>query len=197
MRVVHRYWTGPPHPLASFTHNVAASVADRVVEWDDQNLPGGCLEECKRAEGTVRPEDAVRHRSNVVRWWLLAEYGGWWSHHDLILLKPLAELPYPVTAAHRAARCTCFLGFPPGHPIPLAMLEGIRKAPRNSSAWSRHVSGEERLTGMARRLPALLLPFDKQGNRVGDGSPWAILLRYPKSADGSVGRNAGCRSCGH
>lgn len=181
MQLTHRYWTGNPHPLQVYIHNtVEAAAPGPVIEWTDDTLPGECLEECERAEGKVKEEDAIRHRCNVIRWWMLYHQGGYTCHHDLIPLKPFAELPYPVTAAHGVMRCTGFLGFPAGHEVPAQMLELIRLAPR-SELPSPYVSGERVLSQIAPvDLPRLVYPLGNNGTRKPDSEFWAIFLRFPK-----------------
>lgn len=178
---VHRYWTGRPHPLADFTnHALMAMAPGYVINWNDATLPAECLEEVAQAEGKVRPEDAIRHRCNVIRWWLLHNYGGYTVHHDVILLKPLDDLPYPMTAAHFASRCTSVLAYPHGHPIPLRMLEEIRRAPLSDTASSPEVSGEAKLTLIDPETPSLRYPWDKLGRYQVNVEQWAIVLRFPK-----------------
>lgn len=178
---VHRYWTGQPHPLASFTNHAVMSMAPGyVINWSDGSLPKECLEEVAQAEGKVRPVDAIRHRCNVIRWWLLANHGGYTVHHDFIPLVPLDTLPYPATAAHPSLRCTSFLAYPVGHPIPLRMLEEVRQAPPSNTASAPEVSGEIRLTQIDTETPFLQHPWNNLGQRQPNVDQWAIFLRFPK-----------------
>lgn len=178
--LVHRYWTGRPHPLADFTNHALMSMAPGyVINWSDGTLPEECLEEVARAEGKVRPEDAIRHRCNVIRWWLLYNHGGYTVHHDIIPLVPLDTLPFPMTGAHFNSRCTSFLAYPAGHPIPLRMLEEIRRAP-HGDAPSPEVSGELKLTQVDTETPSLRYPWDNLGRHQPHIKQWAIFLRFPK-----------------
>jgi hypothetical protein len=179
--VTHRYWTGEPHPLELFSGNAVRSVAPGgVLDWADDSLPAICLAEVERAEGKVRPEDAIRHRTNVIRWWLLLHHGGYVVHHDLIPITPFEQLPFPVTAFHGVTRCNSFMGFPPGHRVPAEAIEHIRRAPLSDTATSPVVSGERLLTALAGDEIAMLeYPFDNVGNRTG-ADPWAVFLRFPK-----------------
>lgn len=178
---IHRYWTGTPHPLANFTNHAVMSMAPGyVINWSDGTLPPECLEEVAQAEGKARSVDAIRHRCNVIRWWLLANQGGYTVHHDIIPLVPLDTLPFPMTAAHFASRCTSFLAYPVGHPVPLQMLEEIRHAPLSDTASAPEVSGELKLTQIDTETPSLRFPWDELGRRQSLIDQWAIFLRFPK-----------------
>lgn len=176
--LAHRYWTGPPSPLAAWTGNAARSTGADVVDWGP--LPPHIEAVVAAADGKVRPEHAARHRANVARWALLADAGGWWLDHDVILLTRLEDLPFPATAAHFDRRCTCAMGFPPGHPLPIAMLVAIAAAPASDTAGSEDVSGERLLDELAvdydDDVATLTLPFDAQGHRLAGGTPWAVHL---------------------
>lgn len=175
----HRYWTGPRQSWASFTGHSARSASPGVlIEWTDDTLPVECHEEVADGQGKVHPHDAIKHATNIVRWWLLAKYGGFWIHHDVIAFTPFDQLPFPVTALHEnGIRCTCFMAFPKEHPTPLAMLDHIRRAPL-SDLHSAQVSGENVLTELAdASTGALMLPLANSGRRIKGTEPWAVLLR--------------------
>lgn len=179
--VTHRYWTGEPHPLAAFIGNaVVANAPGPVLDWSDETLPEGCREAIERNADKVHPLDEIRHRCNIIRWWMLYHHGSYTIHHDLIPLVPFVELPFPVTAAHTDEwRCSSFLAFPKGHEVPAYALEAIDRAPRCETGAAPEVSGERLLDRLAGDIPRLILPHNKWGQPVG-GPSWAVFLRFPK-----------------
>lgn len=179
-QLVHRYWTGAPHPLVDQTRNALRAVTNgEIIEWSDETLPEECLAEVAAGQGKVVPRDAIRHRANIIRWWLLLNYGGYTIHHDMFLISPLNALPFPVTASHDRLRCTAFMGLPAGTDIARFALEAIRQAPVSDTARAPAVSGERLLTHLAGDIPRLMHSWDRNGVRR-DIQPWSLFLRFPK-----------------
>lgn len=178
--ITHRYWTGYSHPMAFFTGNSARDASSgQFIEWTDATLPKDCLNEVSLAQGKVRQEDEIRHKRNIVGWWLLREYGGYWVHHDILLFTPLSELPFPLTALHGEVKCTAFMGFPKHHPVPIQALEEIRAAPLSTVAPCPVVSGEQLLTRLAPDVPGLTFILNRDGHRVQGSDAWAVRLKWP------------------
>lgn len=176
--LIHRYWSEPPYrPSHTFITRTLRQLhpAAELQDWTDVTLPKEALELADRTAAQVHPAYYYRHRSNVISWWLLMTFGGWWADHDLVPITPFSELPSPATAAHRGGqRCTSWRAFPKGHPLPAAAVAQVLAAPDNPSAISSEVSGERLLTRLADQvdgITALPLPIDLDGRR----HPWAPL----------------------
>lgn len=116
--VVHRYWTGgdPPNSPSVFTHH------EFVVDHTDRALPVFVVAWLDEHADAVREDQRAVHRSNMVRWWLLARYGGVWVDYDVTVFECLDAEDWPFVAAHRSP-CTCAMRFPLGHPVPEAMVQ--------------------------------------------------------------------------
>lgn len=179
--VVHRYWQGTPPRFGVWTGKVLRHLGHDVENWRDETLPPECL--AFADEHTWLCPGSLRHRANLVRLWLLATYGGWWADHDLIVLRPFDELPFPATASHRGTRCNCWMAFPPAHPVVLACISEIR-ARKEPGLSSREVSGEALLDRICPVLSpdviAVPLALDPIGHR--EGEPWAIHLYAASTA---------------
>lgn len=176
--MIHRYWTGDATPpLDPWALDVLCSTQQHaeVTDWTDETLPQALVELLDTVNDQVRPEDVPRHRANVVRLWLLHQYGGWWTDHDFIPLVSYETLPFPATAAHRGGeRCGCWVGFPAGHPALALGLKIIATAPP-SNERSRDVSGDGFLNRIAGDdVVRMKLYIDVDG-RMNDGAtPWGI-----------------------
>ena len=173
---VWRYRYGGPSPL----HDLAGTRLRHlhhgaVVDLTDDDIPDDVLD--LAAAPVVAPADALRHRANVVRLWVLHERGGWWADSDLLPVRPFYELPSPATAGHAGrGRCSCWLAFPAGHPVLAAALNYVADAPPSTTAASREVSGEALLDDLCGSDVARLdLPWDAVGQRTG-GELWADHL---------------------
>lgn len=172
--LVHRYWHGKPNPLHKWTGRILQSLGHEVKEWTDETIPGDVIRLIHDSSIRVREADRIKHRSNVVRWWALFIYGGWWADSDLIPLRPFTELPQPGTAAHGGVRCTSWLAFPPRHEVPQAMLTSIGHD--NHYGQSSRVSGEWRLNQICPfDIPAIDLPINSHGG-IESTDNWAIHL---------------------
>lgn len=180
--MLHRFWEGPPNPSSAWQHTLLSELNpfDEVVDWSPTTLPTGLQDLLGHCSDMVRPEDEVRHRANIIRLWLLNEFGGWWVDHDLIPLRPFDSLPFPATAAHGRTRCSCWLAFPAGHPLLWQALNSATNAPRSSTASSIEVSGEHLITrltdGRFKHVPGIQLPIDGHGHPIEGAEPWAVHL---------------------
>lgn len=116
---IHLWWnTDPPAPVMA----AAESWQELHPHWDvhlwgaDDKLTPALA----AADHTgVVDDDRVRHRSNVVRWWLLATYGGVWVDTDTEPLHPLDELvtdDRPFCARVAVTEATV-IGGPARHPL--------------------------------------------------------------------------------
>lgn len=173
--IVHRYWDGEPSKLNDWTRVALMSLGHEVRDWDNESLPSEVLMLAGASSVNLPATEHVRHVSNVVRWWALHVFGGWWADYDLIPLRSFNTLPFPVTANHHSTRCTSFLGFPPDHPVPGMALERIA-AHTGRVRSSGLLSGEGMLNDICTDDVAKLeLPIDANGT-VRTDDPWAVHL---------------------
>lgn len=173
--MIHRYWSGPAPSTEPWIGNTLRQFGS-LKDWTDRTLPASVVAWLDEHAGQVRAEDALRHRANLVRWWILSEHGGVWVDHDVIAFEDLSALRRPFCAAHSGTPCTSVLGFDPGHPVPLAALEAINSAPLVAErATSPAVSGERLLARiLTPDVQMQPLPFDSNGRR--EGRPWAVHM---------------------
>lgn len=146
---------------------------EEVIDWTDQSLPEEALAFVDGTMSKVPSSHYPRHRSNVIRIWLLNHFGGTWYDHDLIPLAPLDELPEVATASHRYSRCNCFLRFPVGHPFLGEMLNRIQKS---GEVPSSVCLGELLVHEVASNydIATLVLPLEVDGTPNTVAEPWAI-----------------------
>lgn len=175
---IHRYWTGDaPTPLGPWGCSVLAnSQRAQVLDWTDATLPTHIYDAAEAGRGRVHHADAARHRANIVRLALLAEFGGWWADHDLIPLVDFSTLPFPATAEHRGGmRCNCWLAFPPAHPALIETLARAMTAPVDPHGESRSVSGERLLNSVCSdEVARVRLLIDVDGRFNDAAQPWAV-----------------------
>lgn len=167
--MIHRYWHGGPPPES--TPNV------ETLDWTDDTLRADVVAWLDAAQGKVRASDQLRHRSNMVRVWLLHELGGVWIDYDITVHEPIEQWRRPFAAAH-GGLCNCVLGFDAGHPMLAEALEVIDAAPDDPHGWSVEVSGELMLHRI--RTPdveLVQLPRDRLGRPLEGGRPW-VVHRY-------------------
>lgn len=178
--MIHRYWSGPPAPNAAWMLTALETMNPEVEvrDWTDDTLPTSVLAWLTEHELDVVGEDRMRHRANLVRYWALERFGGWWVDHDVVMLKPFDALPYPAVAAHVGRTCTCILGFPAEHPLMKAAI-GAVSDPVGVPGRSPMISGERMLDSLrpfhGPDVAMLTLPFDALGRATG-AEPWAVHL---------------------
>jgi hypothetical protein len=163
---------GPPNPQHSWITKVVHSLYPEVLDWTFDTLPPKLVK-------LLDPNDSPRHISNVVRYWLLHEYGGLWLDYDLIPLKSLTGAPQPWTAALHGRREGCAMWFPsPRHPM---MADLIAAALTSTHTYTPHRSGAHLLERVGRRhidvkLESRVLPIDAKGRRTFKEEVWAVHL---------------------
>lgn len=178
--MIHRYWNGPKWHGSSFTGSVLRKLHPdiEVKEWGDEHLPDDVLNLIDETLCFVVPSDAGVHRSHVVRWWVLREYGGWWVDHDVIPLQSFETLPLLATAAHRGgSRCPSWMAFPKGHWLPDTALRHIALSKTGRPRRAIEFSGGGLLDALADpSIDALPIPIEMDGTRE-DGVPlWMVHL---------------------
>jgi hypothetical protein len=169
--LIHRYWTGPDEPP------VQELPGQRI--WHDDDLPPELRLWIGQRHHQVAPGDRPRHRSNCVRWWLLAHHGGLWLDHDATLhADPPAGEWVAAVGRHPEA---CVMRLRAGHPLAWAMLDHIERAPARARR-APQVSGQWPLAFHARRLRVRL----EQIPRPGQPATW-IRHAWATSAAASKG----------
>lgn len=175
--MIHRYWTGPAPATEPWVGWVVRGLHADVRDWSDATLPAELHRFLDQMGGRVRAQDTLRHRANIVRLWLLREFGGVWLDHDVVPLRRLDDDERPFAAAHGGTLCNCAMGFDQGDPLLTDALDLIGAAPRSRDALSPVVSGELLLGDLwSRRVEWRQLPFDALGRATRGAEPWALHL---------------------
>lgn len=146
--IVHRYWSGPPDPMADDSGRALLELNPEatLVDWSPRSVPAAVRALIDATAGLVVDAHQIRHAANVVRLWALYDLGGVWVDHDVTCYAPFSVMPSPATAAHRNGhRCNCWLQFPSGHPALVEALSAIVDAPQGAAKSSTEVSGERLL----------------------------------------------------
>lgn len=118
--MIHRYWCGPDEPKI-----------DSEV-WHDSDLPPEIVNWCDERMNQVKKIDYLRHRSNMVRWWLLVANGGTWLDHDAKLIEKPSFISW--VAVYRNQPLSCAICLPPNHQLAWNMLEHIENQPASNLA---------------------------------------------------------------
>lgn len=150
MRHVIRYWTGGNEP----------PVQSNVFHDDD--LPFEIREWCDARMDRCGQEDSFRHRSNMVRWWLLASLGGLWLDHDAELHAEPPEGDW--VAAVGGSACAAAVQLEVGHPLAWAMLGHIDRC-LPSDLGAPAVSGRAPLTLLARKYDVVFRQIPGPGHK--------------------------------
>lgn len=165
---VHRYWKGPLPESEPWRGNVVRGLHEDVTDWDDDKLPGVCLDWVDSRMDLVNETDQLRHRGNCVRWWLLREFGGVWLDHDVTPLVDLTLLPQPfiggLVAYGTKHPVTCVVGLPRDHELARRMVWLIDSA-TPSERRSTDVSGDAVVAALFTRCHVRIepMPFDANG----------------------------------
>lgn len=178
--MIHRYWTGPSSPPHEpWLGNAIRSLNPTIElhDWTDDDLPLPFLTILASCARQVCPADQLRHRSNIIRLYLLIHHGGYWYDYDVIPLCPATSLPYPSAASHgiNGSLCNSFLCSPPNNSQLISAYDSIIAAPHSTTARSPDISGERLLHGLF-DVPLLAYPFDSRGYKLGADSPFAVHL---------------------
>jgi len=180
--MLHRYWTGASLPdTEPWVGWVIEKMHPDLMlhDWTDDHLSDEIVGWLDGAAVQVKEEDRPRHRANMVRWWLLREYGGIWLDYDII---PLAPLPVDrrMCATPGSLPSSCVIGLPaPNDPLADKMLTAIQGAGPQSDRPSVEVSGDKQLMRVAQHEGLHLLPmrFGLHGDVANATSPLLHLWR--------------------
>jgi hypothetical protein len=145
-RVIHRYWGGPVRP--PYVDQFDATLRDlhpgwEVVTWTPETLPGSVNRILARTAGGAFAHETERHRSNVIRYWLLDTIGGIWADCDIKALRPFDPLlaRTPFFASLGSSIEGGLIGAAPGHPVFAALLAECRSSDRRQSSVSLSGAG--------------------------------------------------------
>lgn len=176
--IVHRYWAGDEaEPFGPWGTDVLRNTQShaQIIDWTEDLLPPALIDLADACMDQVKSVDAVRHRANIIRYWLLNQYGGWWVDHDLVPLVSFESLPFPAIAAHgNGEACGCWLAFPERHAFLARALDAITLAPPSHTARSCEVSGSQLIDRLDPDVRRVRLWIDTDGVFNEGASPWAI-----------------------
>jgi hypothetical protein len=184
---IHRYWEGEPSSVAELIGMAVRNMHPEsiVKEWTVDEVADIPVDVSQ-----VRPVDEVRHRSNIIRYWLLHEYGGLWLDSDVVPLDNLfGSVPHEIwTAELRGRREGCALAFPAGHPFLAEALASIAAA-GPSDLVSADVSGArllDRCNGDGVGREPRVIPVDALGRHVPSGAPAIAVHLWQTAAKRNV-----------
>jgi hypothetical protein len=174
---IHRYWTGDALPPV--TSQLAGRIIDRYtnntpglfMDWTDNMLPDEIMDLVTAHDSDVPETQRAKHRSNIVRYALLRQFGGIWLDHDLLLLQPPERFGSWV-AFSQGQICTAAMYFPLGDPHLDAALDAVAPA---DTAWEASGEGMLKRAGVWTDVHQRELPFDYRGGRT-RASMWAIHM---------------------
>lgn len=183
--MIHRYWDDPDTTPAhsAWTTKVITNLhpEHELHDWTRDDLPDKLLTLLDELDVNVRHEDIPRHHANIVRWWLLREYGGIWLDHDILPLRNLSSPTRDYTAAVGNERVSCVLSFVRSdlvNKIFDTICNNARNCPPDST--SMEASGDRVLNRFLNpSIWARQLPFRSDGKvnkGLGPdiGEPWAV-----------------------
>lgn len=164
---VHRYWASLMLPPSEpWRGNVVRALHDDVIDWFDDLLPAECLAWVESRMDLVNEANRLRHRGNLVRWWLLREMGGVWLDYDVTPLTDLTQLRRPfiggLVSDGVEHAVSCVVGLPRGHRLACDMVDAINAAPV-SQRRSPEVSGDDMVAVFRKGIRIEPMPFDAAG----------------------------------
>ena len=132
-KIIHRFWAGSVKPdyVDLFGSELAIMHPDwQVKDWTKEGLPATVLNQVALTTARVARKDVHRHTSNLVRYALLAEYGGVWVDCDVRPLRPFDVLlaDHPRFASLYGNPEGALILSPPGHPVFERLLADAGKA---------------------------------------------------------------------
>lgn len=153
--MIHIYWHTSPTAQIDRAVEMWQEVGENVTIWS----PGDLVElftHIIAVSGAVEKVDRVRHGANVVRWHVLATYGGIWADADVTPLRPLPLMPEVPWCAAIGTMPTPFMcGGPAGHDLWTRTLTAALDHPAGTSP---HASGGRLLGRVAHPGELTLLP---------------------------------------
>lgn len=180
MTSVWRYWTpaGEAPPYSGWIGSVIDSLSPGArCDLTAADLPPAIGSVLQWVSPRAPVQQSWAHAANLVRWALLAEYGGVWLDHDVIPLVDLTALPLPWCASVGQEFVSCAIGLAAGDPLAAAMLAaGLEWGALQDGDQAAVASGDGLLNGWAgphrsarikrlarHHLAPIPLPFDAEG----------------------------------
>lgn len=170
-RIVHAFWGGSPLP------DEWGRCLDRwrrlhpdweVIVWAEGQIPDlGGLQRFWGSPEVWSPKSNIwQHRTNLLRYVLLAKHGGVWVDVDMEPLRPIDPLIDGETRMLAGWEAdghwinNAFLASPPGHPAVAEILDGLADNIADHPEWrSNRQSGARYITPiLAGRLDVRVLP---------------------------------------
>lgn len=174
-RYIHRYWTGDaPKPASSILAGRIAGSFGEVIDWTDEDLPTPIHAIVEAHAGDVPEVHRIRHASNIIRYGLLAFYGGIWMDHDVVLMSLPAQGPW--VASSNGFIVGAVMSFPPGDQHPQMALDSLRVGDTSYQASGGGLLQE--IWTDVRKVP---LPWSYEGVRERSAQPWALHFWASKS----------------
>jgi hypothetical protein len=144
--VIHLWWDDTPPPAVEACADAWKAMHPGWVVhlWGNEpDLP------VVPNTDSVTAVDLVRHRSNLIRWWLLVTFGGVWVDCDtepLAPLDPLINTDSPFCGSVAGPEAT-IIGGPAGHRLFTALYEHSQRTTVRTTA--PHLSGAHLLARYA------------------------------------------------
>ena len=146
-RQLHAFWGGPPMP-DHLARNLDA-WRDMHPGWDLTLWTPDAVPELRHQRYYDHPEryspksNVWQYRTNILRYELLHDLGGWWIDCDLEPRRPIDELRRHRLVAAWELQCrhinNALIGAEPGHPALKTIIDGIpasiKRQPRRRSTW--------------------------------------------------------------
>jgi mannosyltransferase OCH1-like enzyme len=194
-KLIHRIWLGPPMPqhLEAYGRTWAELNPDWEQRlWTEENMPPLRNQRLYDDADSIAPGDAERFRASVIRYDLLARFGGVYVDCDFECLQPidavLAALDcFAVWESDRLV-CNGIFGATPGHPFTRALVAGLpANVAANRGASNGILAGPEYLTSTYRRFadsvtafaPDLFFPYSfHELDRLGEDFPKAVAVHH-------------------
>lgn len=153
--MIHIYWHTSPTRRVREAVEKWQDTGEDVALWSSSDL-GELFARIIANSAAVEQGDRVRHGANVVRWHLLAAYGGIWADADAIPLRALPPMPeLPWCAAIGMVPTPFLCGGPAGHDLWQRTLAAALDHPAGTSP---HASGGRLLGRVAEPGELTLLP---------------------------------------
>jgi hypothetical protein len=197
-KIIQSLWIG--RPLSVIEQLSITSFLQNGHEYhlygyrDIKNVPAGAT--LKDASEILPPSEIFSYRhgaskgslsafSNLFRYKLLLQKGGWWSDTDIVCLRPLDFTEPIVFASERndtgTRTATAVIRLPPGHAVARLCYEAARQEDRSKLPWGKtgpllldrivHEVGLQQFI----KAPEVFCPLDFW--------KWKMLLEKPNPAD--------------
>lgn len=131
--LIHQWWAGPPLPAVYAARSLELEQANpgwTVHRWGPESI-GPLIAQWHYDEAAryVAAHRVEVYRSNLVRYELLALFGGVYVDYDLAPVAPFTGLPPDVLVTTNGINADpALLGCTPGHPLAAALTAELQRA---------------------------------------------------------------------